>query len=223
MANRVQDALYDSEATLRLLDSELGTLGPMARAPQRNSSSALSSLPLILEAANREIASILSNLRKDKSQLQTAAVERLQHTHSKLEEVNSATETAASGILDSLDRAQGYLDTMDADSMSDVGAGDTKSAELRDAMRNELFAITEALQFQDITSQQIRYAANVLVELEEKLMSVMHLIDITGMDDPLATLHDSEKGTYDPNATTKNREVRQHVADEVFTADAPPA
>jgi chemotaxis regulatin CheY-phosphate phosphatase CheZ len=210
MSNRAREALYDSEAALRLLDSELGQLGSVQ--PATRSNSALGALPLILEQANREINGILQSLRRNKSQLQSAAVERLHHTHSKLEEVNSTTETAASGILDSLDRAQAFLDTMDADDTDRT----SKSAELRDAMRNELFAITEALQFQDITSQQIRYAANVLVELEEKLMSVLHLIDVTGLDDERAGLESSAQGTYDPNATATNREGRQHVADAVF-------
>ena len=217
MTNHAREALYDSEATLRLLDSELGELGSVA--PARRVSSALGALPMILEQANKEIVGILESLRKNKSQLQSAAVERLQHTHSKLEEVNSTTESAASGILDSLDRAQGYLDTLDTEDADKT----SKSAEVRDAMRNELFAITEALQFQDITSQQIRYAATVLVELEEKLMSVLHLIDVTGLEDAHSGLHDNNKGTYDPHATTKDREVRQHVADEIFEGDQAPA
>jgi chemotaxis regulatin CheY-phosphate phosphatase CheZ len=217
MSNRAQEVLYDSEATLRLLDSELGTLGAVDDV--RGVRSALGALPLILEQANKEIVSILENLRKNKTQLQSAAVERLQHTHSKLEEVNSATESAATGILDSLDRAQGFLDTLDADDADKT----SKASELRDSMRNELFSITEALQFQDITSQQIRYAANVLVELEDKLMSVLHLIDITGIEEARAALHGTPKGTYDPNATTRDREVRQHVADEVFTPESPGA
>lgn len=217
MTTRVQQALYDSEATLRLVDSELGELGSVTPAsppppPASQVRSALGALPLILEQANREIVAILDSLRKNKSQLQSAAVERLQHTHSKLEEVNSTTESAATGILDSLDKAQGILDTLDSDDPEKTG----KAAELRDAMRNELFAITEALQFQDITSQQIRYAANVLVELEDKLMAVLHLIDITGLEDARAALHGSGAGTYDPNATAKDREKRQHLADEVF-------
>ena len=213
MANRAQDVLYDSEATLRLIDSELQTLGPVVEAGSVRS--ALATLPGILVQANKEIVAILESLRKNKSQLQSAAVERLQHTHSKLEEVNLTTENAATGILDSLDRAQAFLDTMDAD---DPVQG-SPAFEMRDAMRNELFSITEALQFQDITSQQIRYAANVLVELEDKLMTLLHMIDITGVEDVSAQLHNAGGDTYDPNATTKNREVRQHVADEVFTQD----
>ncbi len=217
MTNNAREALYDSEATLRLIDSELGALGSVA--PAKRPSSALGALPMILEQANREIVGILENLRKNKTQLQSAAVERLQHTHSKLEEVNSTTESAASGILDSLDRAQGYLDTLDADDPDRT----SKGSELRDSMRNELFSITEALQFQDITSQQIRYAANVLVELEEKLISVLHLIDVTGLDDARTALHDAGSGTYDPNATTKDRAGRQHMADEIFEGDQAPA
>lgn len=217
MLTRAQDVLYDSEATLRLIDSELKTLGPVIEA--RGVRSALSTLPGILEQANKEIVSILESLRRNKTQLQSVAVERLQHTHAKLEEVNMATENAATGILDSLDRAQSYLDTMDA---ADATPG-TDMSDVRDAMRNELFAITEALQFQDITSQQIRHAASVLVELEDKLMALLHMIDISGIDDVKAQLHDADKGTYDPNATVRDREGRQHVADEVFTTDAPGA
>ena len=210
MTNRAREALYDSEATLRLLDTELGELGNVE--PPRKVTSALGALPMILAQANRELVAILESLRKNKTQLQSAAVERLQQTHSKLEEVNTTTESAATGILDSLDRAQGYLDSLDTED----AANTAKTAEIRDAMRNELFAITEALQFQDITSQQIRYAANVLVELEEKLISVLHLIDITGLDEARAALHGNPNGSFDPNATTRDRAQRQHVADEIF-------
>ena len=130
------ELLYDTEAALRLVDSELDELRagtavaePPAAAPdaasavtdaqaQQESAVAqhlralldqpagapvgLASLPFILERANHEIQAVLANLRDSREALETATVEKLQTTSEKLKEVTSATEVAATDILDAL-------------------------------------------------------------------------------------------------------------------------
>jgi hypothetical protein len=124
------EVLYDSEAALRLVDSQLDELrreptpgaaddpADALRDETRRHLTALLSqpvsqglglaaLPLILTRANEEIQAVLASLRDSRTALEAATVEKLQHTSAKLQEVTSATEVAATDILDGLDRAQG--------------------------------------------------------------------------------------------------------------------
>ena len=79
----------------------------------------------------------------------------------------------------------------------------------------EIFGIMGSLQFQDITTQQLRYASSVLTDTEERLLALAKLFDPTvafarslcGTPDPR---------TFDPNATVANAERRQALADEIF-------
>ncbi len=135
--------------------------------------------------------------------------------------MTSATETATNGILDALERAQGLIDELDADP---VGDNQEKSANARNGLRDEIFSIIGALQFQDITTQQINYASNVLVEMEQKLLRLMQILDPgAGKSDALlATLPqmDAATPTFDVHATVQDQEKRQSVADAVFSGPA---
>jgi hypothetical protein len=222
------ELLYDSEAALRLVDHELSehlaseafepslavatAEAPRAEAPAPVGPSALVSLPALLERVTAEIQMVLTSLRDSRDALETATVEKIQLTTEKLREVTSATEDAATNILDSLDRAQALVDDLDA---ADE-ANDRESARTtRDLLREEIFGIMGSLQFQDITSQQLRYASSVLTDTEERLLALAKLFDpsvafgrtLCGTPDPR---------TFDPNATVANADRRQALADEIF-------
>jgi hypothetical protein len=231
------ELLYDTEAALRLVDHELSehlggedlepavalataeapraaALAPAAPAMSAMpvGPSALVSLPVLLERVTAEIQTVLTSLRDSRDALETATVEKIQLTSEKLREVTSATEDAATNILDSLDRAQALVDDLDA---ADE-ANDRESARsTRDLLREEIFGIMGSLQFQDITTQQLRYASSVLTDTEERLLALAKLFDPTvafarslcGTPDPR---------TFDPNATVANAERRQALADEIF-------
>ena len=222
--------LYDTEASLRLVDGELRALdgGPERDGPAAGHTAAdhlralltspagqpvgLTALPFILERANAEIQGVLANLRDSRTALETATVEKLQHTSEKLKEVTSATEVAATDILDALDRTQGMVDDLEAAEQADDRA---KAAQVRDLMREEIFGMMGALQFQDITTQQLAYAASVLSEMESRLLQIARLFD------PAASMVQSMAGspdprTFDPRATTRGAEQRQALADEIF-------
>jgi hypothetical protein len=83
-----------------------------------------------------------------------------------------------------------------------------------------------ALQFQDITSQQLSHASAVLIEMENRMLDVAKLFDQNAAhvgfltDGPLGA---PDHATYDPNATTLNAETRQALADEIFTPLRAPA
>jgi chemotaxis regulatin CheY-phosphate phosphatase CheZ len=178
------------------------------------------SLPSVLDRAHQAVADVLVGLQTTRVALEgarTAAVGRLETTHAKLREVTSTTEGATSEILDALDRAQALIDTLDAEAEAPVPDA-ARAQETRRALREELFGMMTALQFQDITTQQISHSASMLTELEQRLASIVALFDGTrlGLEDRLSTaapaLH------FAPGATMKDAEQRQLDADLLFVS-----
>lgn len=220
---RAQTAYYESEAALRLVDKELDTLRDGAEAVSRFVSVSLSDLPLILERANNQIRSVLAHLRETRNALQSTTFDKLQTTHDKIKEVTSATEDAATNIMDACDRASQIVDELDAID-AEPAPDREKAGALRSTLRDELFMMMGALQFQDITSQQLAHASSVLVEMENRLADIANLFDSSiSIERPLGSLNTVDEKTYDPNATTRNAEQRQNLADEIFTSVKAPA
>ena len=58
---------------------------------------------------------IVSSLRESRGLLEKQAMERLSSTHQRLAEVSSATEMAATGMLDGLDRSLVLVDHLEAE------------------------------------------------------------------------------------------------------------
>ncbi|MDQ8161971.1 MAG: hypothetical protein P3C10_05240 [Gemmatimonadota bacterium] len=230
-SNRAQEVLYESEAALRLVDHELTGMHDARDAAEAEPQVvtvpelSLAELPQILEQANAQILNVLSRLRASRAALQSTALEKLATTHEKIREVTSATEDAAINIMDACDRATQMvdeLDTIDGEAVPDR----EKASGIRSTLRDELFLMMGALQFQDITSQQLAHASAVLVEMEERLLDVARLFDHNvdqARADLTATQGSADETTYDPNATTRNAEGRQALADEIFTAVRAPA
>jgi hypothetical protein len=211
--------LYDTEAMLRLVDGELRALGgdeggPPADPPRAAPApDGLAGIPVMLERAAGEIRAVLAALRDGRTALEAATVEKLQRTGDKLREVTSATEVAATDILDALDRAQGALDDLDA---ADEAGDRARARRARARLREEVFGMVGALQFQDITTQQLAHAATVLAETEERLLAAARLFDPAAALLRAAAAPDPR--TFDPRATTRGADERQALADEIFLA-----
>jgi len=217
---RAKAALYESDEALRLIDKQLAGMHDVrdgVASPVAAPSFALTDLPQILHQANTQILGVLSRLRESRAAIQTTAIEKLATTHEKIREVTSATEDAAINIMDACDRATQLIDQLDAED-AEPAPNREKAAGIRNTLRDELFLMMGALQFQDITAQQLAHASSVLVEMEQRLLDVAKLFDhnvdanalIKGETAP-------DEQTYDPNATTRNAEGRQALADEIFT------
>jgi hypothetical protein len=231
------ELLYDSEAALRLVDSAIEDIrdlnlpradaardalrtGQLRELLAASGPVGLVRLSQILARGYSEIVSVLGSLRESRSLLERTSVTKLQHTHQKLSEVTTATETAATHILDGLDRSVALVNEMDVK----AGEGDTAAgANLRNTLRNELFSLMGCMQFQDITSQQLNYSSSVLTETETRLAELATVLDPAALGVAGAALPGSERpaappspGTFDPAASTENAEARQAVADEIF-------
>jgi chemotaxis regulatin CheY-phosphate phosphatase CheZ len=223
-ASRVSaDLLLDSEASLRLADGLLGDFRHaepaaaivVAGRATEMSEQAIAGLPEVLLRAYHEINAILGSLRQCRSVLERTTATRLHRTQEKLREVSSATETAATSMLDGLERALTLVDVLE------VPAGDADAESKRSAhtnLRNELHQLVSCLQFQDITSQQLGYATNVLEEVETRMAAVAELLDASPLEIIKldATESSDEPRAFDPAASTLDADNRQAVADSIF-------
>ncbi len=93
---------------------------------------------------------------------------------------------------------------------SDISTAVQKIKENAEECQNDSFLLMDALQFQDITSQQINHANTILGEIEEKLQSLMQIIGET------FEMREREYKPHDPNATIRNGEKRQQLVDELL-------
>lgn len=232
---RREELLSDSEATLRQVQGVLADFAPASmrgqptegRDPQdADRSPGLTDLVEILMTTYGEIMSVIDSLRKSRGMLETAAMERLKSTHAKLAEVSSATEMAATGMLDGLDRALVLVDHLEA---ADEAREPGDSARLRGNLREELHALITLLQFQDITAQQLGYAGAVLLDIEDRLVELARIFDLKGIghqdqaeapEDERSTerearLQDTHT-TCDPEASHFDSQSRQALADNIF-------
>ena len=220
-SKRAEEVLYETEAALRLVDHELTGIRDAEEATPEPipMSGGLSELPAILERANAQILGVLARLRESRAAIESTALQKIAATHDKIREVTSATEDAAINIMDACDRATQMVDELDTID-GEAAPNRERAAELRGSLRDELFLMMGALQFQDITSQQLAHASAVLVEMEHRLVEVARLFDPSVPLAPTvatdAAVPDAQ--TYDPNATVRNPEARQSLADEIFSS-----
>jgi chemotaxis regulatin CheY-phosphate phosphatase CheZ len=218
---RRNEVLSDSEATLRQVRGAVERLAsgePESDDVGRSleaQAAGLAELVKMVVTTYSEIMAVIESLRKSRGLLEQASMEKIRGTHTKLAEVSNATETAATGILDGLDRALGMIDVLDDD-----GAPTGETASVRSDLRQELHKIMDLLQFQDITSQQLGYASGVLFDVEQRMVQLCSLFDsgigMAGLDLQSSVMAFKAQ-TCDPNASTLNAEGRQALADEIFT------
>lgn len=235
------DALGDSEATLRQAEAVVTDLdGTSPEFPNESGvpeedtglpASGFREFIRTLVQTYAEMAGVIESLRSSRGVLEQAASTRLKQTHESLAEVSSATETAATGILDGLDRALELLDQLDP---GPSGEGDdaVDSSDPASLLRDELHKMMGLVQFQDITAQQLGHASSVLQDIEARLTALSDFFDVRGLGleelvttvnasiaEPEEPEDDAEvAASCDPGASTLNAEARQTVADEVFTS-----
>jgi len=78
---------------------------------------------------------------------------------------------------------------------------------------DDVYMVMDALQFQDITTQQIQHAAAMLEEIEAKLQRIVSIV--TGDDDAGNEPHVKTR-VYDPHADFVDRKADQSDVDSMF-------
>lgn len=224
------EVLYEGESTLRRVDSALQGLRlhseELTQDTQQISDSLLTSpggLNTVVDTLARAYSStkqLLERIRESRGIIERASVERLEHMGTKLKEVTSATEVAATDLMNGIDAALAKVARLDA--LAETGAPEERRA-VHAALRDELQNLYDHMQFQDITSQQINYASSVIADVEARLRQLVAVMAPFAPDaEALAAATPAHGGaiTFDPHATTEQSAERQALADQLFRTRA---
>jgi hypothetical protein len=217
--SRIADVLYDSETMLRLVDSELEELRDDTSEPSLPGNH-VGVLLAVMQRASSEIAQVLCTLHTSREALEGVTLQEIHDSAQKLCEVTSATEIAATRMMDGLERAHMLVDRLDElDCPGGVGDSVIESASVRTRIRDELFAVMGSLQFQDITSQQLGHVSQMLHDIERRLHATSSLL--SGGRGEAVILSHEQRPTFSESASTQNSFERQAAADAIFWSCQP--
>jgi chemotaxis regulatin CheY-phosphate phosphatase CheZ len=150
-----------------------------------------------------EIIPLLQSIHKNIHQ----STELIPSAAEKLDKVTSATELATTEVMDIVDNVISRLNQMteNVDALetciaesSSSDASKEKIEEIRNQIngsQDDLFSIMNALQFQDITTQQINGIASVIDSVQIKLSELLQ-----GFDDGGEIIARARPENFDPNA-----------------------
>ena len=180
------------------------------------------------------ISTVLCDLESTREQLNRSSDQMLGQVSEQLSKVTESTQDAVQTVLNKLDAIcekqnevfQGLSDMKscigtlhETKDCSTLAKATDRLEELENEIQTETFEIMNAMQFQDITSQQMQQANALIVEAKSKLTDLHVLLNLFKSDEEVQELTggDGQPRTYDPGATMKDRENRQRLADEIET------
>ncbi len=170
----------------------------------------LAGLPKKLLRVYAELAEALNGIRLTRETIQAYSVERLRDTQMRLNAVSSTTESAAIEMLNGLDRTLAMIDQLEGSQR------EAPSHEMCDALRSEVNQLYGCLQFQDIIGQQLRGAAGLLLEVEQRVETVASLFD-ESHGARSVDLPSEAPASYNPDASMRDTASRQAMIDEAFS------
>ncbi|HUV30169.1 MAG TPA: hypothetical protein VMY05_03630 [Acidobacteriota bacterium] len=144
-----------------------------------------------------------------------------------LGEISRQTEAAAHRMLDKVEK----ITQREEQTISDLGAVtdlllQEKTDEIvrrvrgavqrADANLNDAYAILEALQFQDVTSQQMSQAANELGEIETKLRDILAALDSGGGEAPGSLQRVEATSAQEAGSAQHGSSMEQKDIDNLF-------
>ena len=156
--------------------------------------------------------------------------EKVPTTAEKLESVSKQTEQAANRVLDMVeainsreseitDWVRQIRELIPAEILNqngDLSRLLDKVSQNAENNLNDSFNILDAMQFQDITSQQMDHAITLLDEVEDKLMSLLGSVGIK--NGKLQSKSNKKKRVYDPDAKfTMNNGNQQEEIDKIIS------
>lgn len=196
---------------------EWGRLGKVPRIAARLAAQPhMGQLPGILLRAHAEITEILGGIRLTREAIEAHAVERIRDTQNRLTDVSSTTENATMELMNGLDRSIELVNSLEQQ------ANHKASADGFQRLRDEVSALYNHLQFQDITSQQLQGVTHSLLELETRVAAVAALFDTNvegGAREDLLRVFDpgsSAHLAYNPDATMNRARANQTMVDATF-------
>jgi hypothetical protein len=216
-----QELLYDSEASLRLVDHAIEELSASGAELDGGAQEVLQHvmaqpggiavLSETLLRAYAETAALVARFRESAGGPDGAGIDKLQQMRGRLHEVSSATETATADILDGLGRAVALVEKLDAAPT----LSDPDRHEMAASLREELGGLSNHLQFQDITSQQLVHIAALLGDMRMRLSEVVSIFG------PTPGASDGSEVNAPARQDPWTGDCDQAVADEIFAGKVP--
>jgi chemotaxis regulatin CheY-phosphate phosphatase CheZ len=177
----------------------------------------LGRLPTAILRAHGEINYILEGIRSTRSALQVRAVERIRDTHNRLIDVTSTTENATIELMNGLDRTIELVNSLEQQA---AGNGSSDGYQL---LRDQVSALYNHLQFQDITTQQLQGVTHSLTDLEQRVGALSAIFDQGMVAEPPGSAlrqtleaDSSSQLAFNPDATMKRTVADQSMVDETF-------
>lgn len=187
----------------------------------------MSTTPQFPQDIQREIDELtlsIAGLRETMGKLRPPLEEshqKVPQATTQLDKISEQTQAAAHKMLDSIEaishrgeqigKELGELGSLArASSMHEITCRVHKIAEMNQQNVDASFELMDALQFQDITSQQMNYAASLLEEIEGKLQ---HILQVVGGTAPEITAR--KQRAFDPHADLFEKLTNQDEIDSI--------
>ena len=174
----------------------------------------------------RSINDIINNFKQLKNPLQESQ-SKVPLATNQLDKISEQTEAATHHMLDLIEGVSVREDEMIVglnELKEAVGDGNEKVNEIIESLQNkaetnvnDAFTIMNALQFQDITSQQMNHAACLLEEIETKLRQIQQVF---GMEsdggETEEEVSERKERVFDPHADLYHKKTEQKDVDSLF-------
>lgn len=174
----------------------------------------------------RSINDIIKNFKDLKNPLQESQ-DKVPLATNQLDKISEQTEAATHHMLDLIEGVSMREEEMMSgltELKEQFGEGNAKAVEQIDALMskaeanvNDAFTIMNALQFQDITSQQVNHAAALLEEIETKLRQIQQFFGLNcSGEEGDEEAEQRKQRVYDPHADLYEKKTEQQEVDSLF-------
>ena len=172
----------------------------------------------------RSINEIINNFKQLKNPI-LESQEKVPEATNKLDRISEQTEAATSRMLDLIEnislreeeiiKGLNEIRELLPEGSEKINTLVESLVERANVNLNDAFTIMNALQFQDITSQQMNHAASMLEEVEGKLNQICRVFG--DCSETVDNVHrDKRERVYDPNADLYEKKTEQKDVDSMF-------
>ncbi|MDH3892605.1 MAG: protein phosphatase CheZ [candidate division Zixibacteria bacterium] len=186
-------------------------------------------LPMKIQQEIEELASSINEIVVKFKELHHPLLEsseKVPKATEQLDKISEQTEAATHQMLDRVEKIVQHVEDSKS-SLTEIKRCVTEDRVgeiegLADALIdkanvtcNDAYTIMDALQFQDITAQQMNHAAALLEDIEAKLQNIMGALK-GNQDSQSETDSDKKSRVYDPHADLFEKKTDQSAIDDMF-------
>ena len=179
-----------------------------------------------IEDLTKSINEIIVNFRELKNPLEESQ-SKVPLATNQLDKISEQTEAATHQMLDIIDQISVREEEIIAgleEARSQLEGNEavinllSELTEKANGNLNDAFTIMNALQFQDITSQQMNHAASLLEDIEARLKQIMQAFGTTEEvnSSEAEEKHNKRVRVFDPNADLYDKKTQQKEVDSMF-------